>query len=171
MTLLGRCGGLATAPQTPNRQEAIVAQATRHWDIAQVLADEFRLNSTDPYLGNEVRVEAFTGTEVPSRGVIVSPTSQRELMGTNERDDWMYSCTITRIAHALGNEDAEERAAFLTEVRLLFHRKRLQCDDGCYLYSSVEPSQVAIPQAWQKSNNSIAMATVNTIVRESREIE
>ena len=148
-----------------------MAQEDRHNTIAECIAEIIRDNATDPYMAADVRVEDFSMTALPSYGIIVSPEEMLELPGTNERDDWVYTCLVGRVAHALHNEDKDRRLRFITDMRLLFHRKRIECDEGCYLYSSIEIGKVAIPQAWQKNNNSIAIVQVKTIVRESRERE
>lgn len=119
-------------------------------------------------MAQEVGVEDIAGTMAPSYGVAVVPESQAESIGTNERDDWEYNTVVYRTTHALGNEDMIRRHKFLTDMRLLFHRKRLTCVSGCHVYSRINPTKVAIPEEWKKNNNSVVGVRITTLIRESR---
>ena len=148
-----------------------MAQQDRHKDIADCLAQMLRDQATDPYMRSEIRVEDFERSAPPTYGIVVSPDSWSELMGTNERDDIRYTCLVIRIVSSLGNDDQSRRIRFAQDVRLLFHRKRIPLDATCQFYSTVDFGKIEIPQEWDVDNNSVIIFRVNTIVRENRDME
>lgn len=149
---------------------------TRHCDIlecvkATIEAGMATIPNADPYtLIDDVRIEDFNETAKPSFGIIVSPEKETETIGTNERDDLVYSVLVTRVISAMHNTDMCKRLSHRALIRLLFHRKRLTCIPGCHLISDVEFGQVAIPRAWVQDNQSISIMRVNFLVRESRDL-
>ena len=101
-------------------------------------------------------------------GITVSPLGEDEQIGTNERDDIDYITLITRKTHALGNDDLTAKSSFRDEVRRLFHHKRIDCGDGCYMHSRVSFGNFSVPSAWKTENHSITAFKVMMLVRESR---
>lgn len=148
-----------------------MAQANRHIEIANCIAQSIRLQLEDPYMRAEISVRDLIDQAPPSFGITVSPETQDFGPGTNERDDVTYSTLVVRSLHTSSSDDHAKRIHFLNELRTLFHRKRLSCVSGCHMYCTVDSTRVAIPDEWKKSNNSILIVRVNALVRESREKE
>ena len=145
-----------------------MGQLDRHLEIAECIKSTLIASFTDPYMQSEVRIEDIDFENLPSYGIVISPESQVEKYGTNDRDDIQYNTLITRAVHALHNDDHSLRLRFVSDMRLLFHHKRLTCIPGCHLYCSVDFGSVAIPSEWTKKNNSVAIVRVKALVREHR---
>jgi hypothetical protein len=101
-------------------------------------------------------------------GITISPIGEEEQIGTNERDDIDYSTLVTRKTHAMGNDDLIVKSNFRDEVRRLFHHKRINCGDGCYMHTRVSFGQFSVPSAWKSDNNSVTACKIMMLVRESR---
>lgn len=145
-----------------------MAASSRHEEVLECLRDIFLNETEDCYLYDEIRIQAFQEDNSPSTGITLSPMGEREQLGTNERDDIEYATLITRAIHALDEEDRKNQSEFRVSVRKAFHNKRIECGDGCWLYSRVDFGQFAIPSAWKQDNMSVAAMTVYTLARESR---
>jgi hypothetical protein len=140
----------------------------RHESIAQCILETLRNGGTDTYLSEEVRIEDYGPDVEPDYGITISPVGESEKLGTNERDDIEYATLITRTVHSLGQDDRIEKSLFRTNIRKLFHNKRIECEDGCFVYSRVEFGDFAIPRKWSSNNKSVSAMRVFTLVRESR---
>lgn len=140
----------------------------RHEAIAQCILGVLQNGSTDAYMLDEIRVEDYGPDVEPEYGITISPVGESEKLGTNERDDIEYATLLTRTVHSLGQDDRVDKSLFRTNIRKLFHNKRIECEDGCFLYSRVEFGDFAIPRKWSSNNKSVSSIRVFTLVRESR---
>ncbi len=145
-----------------------MAEDNRHQSISECIRDLLIEGTNDEYMSGDIIIEDFNLDQEPGFGIIISPAGERELLGTNERDDIEYMTVITRIAHSLGNEDIRGKSIFRVNVRKLLHNKRLACVDGCTAFSRVEFGEYAIPRKWISENKSVSSMRVFTLVRESR---
>lgn len=143
----------------------------RHEEIAECIRNQIKsfLMGSREYLYEEILIEDFNENEPLKKGIIISPLSDSEQIGTNERDDIDYVTLVTRNIHSLGQDDRKSKSDFRDNIRKIFHNKRIQCSESCYLYSRVSFGPFAIPEAWSKNNNSITAMRIFTLVRESRE--
>jgi hypothetical protein len=140
----------------------------RHYSIAECIADAIREGSTDAHMLYEVKLVDYNENEAPDYGISVSPYGERELLGTNERDDIDYATLVVRTTHSMGNDDIIEKSKFRSNLRKLFHNKRIECEDGCFGYCRVDFGEYAIPRKWFSENKSVSVMRVYTLVRESR---
>ncbi len=140
----------------------------RHESIAQCIFDTLHDGSNDVYMPNEIRVEDYAPDVEPEYGITISPVGEREMLGTNERDDIEYAHIVTRCVTSLGEEDRVGKSLFRVNIRKLFHNKRIECEDGCFVYCRVDFGEFAIPRKWSSNNKSVSAMRVFTLVRESR---
>lgn len=118
---------------------------------------------------NEVRISDYSENEAPQYGITISPIGERELVGTNERDDIDYETLVIRVAHSMGSDDLEAKSRFRVNIRKLFHNKRIECgEEGCFGYCRVDFGEFAIPRKWYSDNKSVSAMRIFTLVRESR---
>ena len=145
-----------------------MAEEDRHEAILQCISEILQDGTNDAYLSQEIRIEDYNENQAPSVGISISPLGERELIGTNSQDDIQYITLVTRVVHSLGEDDRREKSLFRVNMRQLFHNKRIQCDDGCNMYSRIDFGPFSIPREWAKSNNSTSSMKVLTTVRDYR---
>ncbi len=145
-----------------------MASEDRHESVAECIREILAAGTNDEYMSDEIRIEDFAPNQEPEYGITISPAGERELHGTNERDDIEYIYVISRVTHSLGNDDRREKSLFRVNVRKLLHNKRLACVDGCVAFSRVEFGEFAIPRKWTSENKSVSSMRVFTLVRENR---
>lgn len=142
--------------------------AGRQEEILQCILEKLQSELNDPYLYDDIAIKDYAEDRAPGFGITVSPLGEREDIGTNERDDIDYITLVTRNVHALDEDDREGKSCFRTDMRKLFHNRRIPCGDSCTLYSRVDFGPFAIPKEWFSSNNSVTSMRVFTLVRETR---
>ena len=141
----------------------------RHEEIAEGIRDRIAENLEDLSFVDEIFVEDYQENNELSNGITIMPLGEAEQIGTNERDDVDYATLVVRSSHALASEDLGNKSSFRDQIRKLFHNKRIEYAEGCFLYSRISFGQFAIPSAWTQSNKSVTAFKILTLVRESRE--
>jgi hypothetical protein len=139
----------------------------RHIEIANKIAAMLS-ESLDGFAYDTICVRDYVDSDPLGEGIIVSPSGETELPGTNERDDLEYITTVVRSWHALNDDDMSNKSNFRDQVRRIFHHKRLTLPDSCVTYNRIETGTFAIPEAWTKNNTSVTAVRVMTTVRETR---
>ncbi len=132
------------------------------------------MNNLVSGLGSEFQYEQFEirdyDEDVPLQdGITISPLGEEEQIGTNARDDIDYITLVTRKTHSLGNDDLEQKSIFRDQVRKIFHHKRIDCGDGCWMHCRVSFGNFSVPSAWKSENQSITAFKIMMLVRESRD--
>lgn len=145
-----------------------MASEDRHESILECIREVLASGTNDEYMSDEIRIEDFAPNQEPEYGITISPAGERELHGTNERDDIEYITVVTRVAHSLGDDDRRAKSLFRVNLRKLLHNKRLACVDCCTAISRVEFGEFAIPRKWTSENKSVSSMRVFVLVRESR---
>lgn len=140
----------------------------RHVEILKGIRDIIIENTNEEHLLQEIVISDYFENREPSVGITISPVGEEFQVGTNERDDIVYVTQVARVVHALGNDDLEEKSSFRSDMRQIFHNKRLKYSDACYGYTRVEFGGFDIPSSWQSQNNSVSVVRIYTRVRESR---
>lgn len=142
--------------------------AERHELICQCILRNLQEVLGGSYAYEDMQIRDYDEDVPLPLGITISPLGDEEQVGTNIRDDIDYITLVTRKTHALGNDDLTPKSNFRDEVRKIFHHKRIDCGDGCYLHSRVSFGQFSIPSSWKQDNTSVTAFKVMMLVRESR---
>lgn len=142
--------------------------ADRHASICQCILDTIVSNLGSEFQYEEIQVRDYDEDVPLADGITISPLGEEEQVGTNERDDIDYITLVTRKTHAQGNDDLSNKSNFRDQMRKLFHHKRINCGDGCWMHSRVSFGNFSVPSAWKQENQSITAFKVMMLVRESR---
>lgn len=142
--------------------------AGRHKEIVDCIKDTLSAELGNAYLYDEIQVEDYQENNPLQQGISIIPHSDSEQLGTNERDDIDYGTLVVRSTHALGNDDLDSKSAFRDDLRRIFHNKRIQCGEDCYLYSRVAFGSFSVPRPWEAGNKSVTVVRILTLIRETR---
>lgn len=143
--------------------------AERHELICQCILSNLQTALGSAYAYEDMQIRDYDEDNPLQDGITISPLGEDEQIGTNERDDIDYITLITRKTHALANDDLTAKSNFRDEVRKIFHHKRIDCGDGCFMHSRVSFGNFSVPSAWKTESQSITAFKVMMLVRESRE--
>lgn len=142
--------------------------ADRHNLICNCILSTLQSGLSSAFTYEDIQVRDYDEDRPLELGITISPFGDNEQIGTNERDDIDYATLITKKTHSLGNDDLAAKSLFRDEVRKLFHHKRIDCGDGCYMHSRVSFGQFSVPSAWKIENHSVTAFKIMMLVRESR---
>lgn len=140
-----------------------------HSDIIRRLVARLQAMSFTDIASNQIYAAEFPFDRQPAVGLAVSPLTEVEGAGTNERDDFRYGCMIMQIFGGLGHGDYDpSRYDWRQKVRREFHRKLLG-EINNEIITKVNPSSIKRSKQWRDWGIDTSVMQVWTWVREPRE--